>query len=44
MKPNLQCVYCGKIFKNLMLLNNHYNQLGVNRFGVIFRELRKNEA
>ena len=29
MKPNLQCAHCDKTFENLRLLNNHYNQLGV---------------
>ncbi len=29
MKPNLQCTHCGKTFENLRLLNNHYNQHGV---------------
>ena len=29
MKPTLQCTHCGKIFENQRLLNNHYNQLGV---------------
>ncbi len=29
MKPNLQCAHCGKTFENLRLLNNHYNQLGI---------------
>ena len=27
-KPNY-CVHCGKTFENQRLLNNHYNQLGV---------------
>ena len=29
MKPTLQCAHCGKTFENQRLLNNHYNQLGV---------------
>jgi len=29
MKPTLQCAHCGKIFENQRLLNNHYNQLGL---------------
>ncbi len=29
MKPTLQCAHCGKTFENLRLLNNHYNQLGI---------------
>ncbi len=41
MKPDLQCVHCGKIFENLRLLNNHYNQLGVDYFGAIFREFEE---
>ena len=28
MKP-LQCTHCDKIFQNQRLLNNHYNQLGI---------------
>ncbi|MEK0336717.1 MAG: hypothetical protein QQN41_04700 [Nitrosopumilus sp.] len=41
MKPDLHCVHCGKIFENLRLLNNHYNQLGVDYFGAIFREFEE---
>ena len=41
MKPDLQCVHYGKIFENLRLLNNHYNQLGVDYFGAIFREFEE---
>jgi hypothetical protein len=41
MKPNLQCAHCGKIFENLRLLNNHYNQLGIDYFGAIFREFEE---
>ena len=43
MKPNLQCSHCGKTFENLRLLNNHYNQLGVDNLeaGGFFDEYRK---
>ena len=29
MKTTLQCAHCGKTFENQRLLNNHYNELGV---------------
>ena len=43
MKPNLQCSHCGKTFENLRLLNNHYNQLGVDNIEAegFFDEYRK---
>ncbi len=25
----IQCTHCGKTFENLRLLNNHYNQHGI---------------
>ncbi len=43
MKPNLQCTHCGETFENLRLLNNHYNQHGVNSIeeAGFFDEIRK---
>jgi len=43
MKPNLQCSHCDKTFENLRLLNNHYNQLGVDSIEAagFFDEYRK---
>ena len=41
MKANLQCSHCGKTFENIRLLNNHYNQLGVDHFRKIFKEFEK---
>ncbi len=43
MKSNLQCSHCGKTFENLRLLNNHYNQLGVDNLEAdgFFDEYRK---
>ena len=45
MKPNLQCTHCGKTFENLRLLNNHYNQLGVDDIEAkgFFDEYKKND-
>ncbi len=43
MKLNLQCSHCGKIFENQRLLNNHYNQIGLDNIKVegFFDEYRK---
>ena len=43
MKLNLQCSHCGKIFENQRLLNNHYNQIGVDNLKAegFFDEYRK---
>ncbi len=40
---NLQCSHCGKIFENQRLLNNHYNQIGVDNIKAegFFDEYRK---
>jgi len=43
MKLNLQCSHCGKIFENQRLLNNHYNQIGLDNIKAegFFDEYRK---
>ncbi len=43
MNPNFQCTHCGKTFENLRLLNNHYNQHGVENIEAkgFFDEIRK---
>ena len=43
MKPNLQCTHCDKTFENQRLLNNHYNQLGIDNIAAqgFFDEYRE---
>ncbi len=45
MKPNLQCTHCDKTFENLRLLNNHFNQLGIDDIEAkgFFDEYKKND-
>ncbi len=40
---NLQCSHCDKIFENQRLLNNHYNQIGVDTLkeAGFFEQFRK---
>ncbi len=43
MKLNPKCSHCGKIFENQRLLNNHYNQIGVDKIKAagFFEKYRK---
>ncbi len=40
---NLQCSHCGKMFENQRLLNNNYNQIGLDKIKAagFFDEYRK---